>query len=315
MNVCLRVLWSCVLASTLWVAAPHGAAAQCTILLRNVDRIRFTSADVYSVFDPVDAELTASFDVRHRRSDPCDYFIGFTTGQSGSYDRRMIGDASELAYQLYDTPARTNVLKNVPEAANGEVISGTFTTDQVETNSHSYVAVIPRHQLIGNGLYTDQVDLVLYEGTLSSFAERHRKTVNIRARILADLQACFGDCSSVFDPEALGGTIDFGDLTVGMTRTADVWVRANTDYSIRIASDNRGVLQHTTQYSSEVPYTLTVNGIPVDITRLSVRLDDGIGPTPVGGVPYALAFQIDSTAAAWAGLHRDHVTITFRSLR
>jgi len=304
----------CVLVAGFWLATPQTAEAQCKITLRNVDNIRFTGADEYGVFNEVDAELTVGFDVRHRRSDPCSYFVGVTTGQAGTYDRAMAG-ADELSYQLYDTPARTNVLKDVPGAANGEVISGTFTTDQVEINSHTYVAVIPRYQLVGRDLYTDQVDLVLYEGTLGSFAERSRKTVNLRARVPADVQVCFGDCDGAFDPGATSGFVDFGVLGQGVTRTAEVWVRANTDYSIRLSSDNRGVLQHTTVYSSEVAYTLSVNGTPVDITGLSVRLDDAIGPTPIAGVPYTLDFEVGTTATAQAGLHRDHLTVTFRSLR
>lgn len=314
MSKTFRLISCALFAAFGWGLSATGADAQCSVLLRNIDNIRFTGANAYRVFEPVDGELSASFDVRHRRGEACEYFVAFSTGQSGSYDRQMEGEGV-LSYLLYDSPARTNVLKDLPQATSSEVITGAFSTTAPETNSHSYIAVVPQYQVVAAGLYTDQVDLVLYEGTLTGFAERDRRTVNLRARVLADVQACFGNCGGGFDPGATSGNIDFGILEEGVARTADVWIRSNSNYSVRLQSENRGVLRHESSYDSEVPYMLLLNGTPVDVTRVSVRFEDGVGPTSVTGVPYTLHFEIGTTASAAAGLHRDRVTLTFRTLR
>lgn len=297
-----------VLATLVSVAIAGQAQAQCNIDLRGVGNVRFSGAEQYSVFGTSDVVLAVQFSVRHRPSDACSYFVTFSTAAAGAYDRRMYDGLEELAYQLYDSAGQTNVLKALPDATAGEVLSGTFATAGRETQDLTYYAVIPARQVVPPGTFEDNVTLTLYEGTVASYFERDSAAVRLRAGINGEVEVCIG-CFAAFDPAAQSHQMDFGELTEGETATTHTRARGNAGYVLTLASGNRGVMQHLTE-STEVPYVLAVNGAAADLSGPRVDVAQTTTPTGIDGDLFEFLVTIGTTALAAAGDYEDHITVT-----
>lgn len=84
--------------------------------------------------------------ISNRRKVPCDYFITFSEGASGTFNRTLVNGANTLNYQLYDQANQANILKDLPSATVSEVISGTFANR--ETQQLSFFLVIPAEQVL-----------------------------------------------------------------------------------------------------------------------------------------------------------------------
>lgn len=288
------------------------AAADCNISIRGLRTVRFTGADEYHVFNPEETAQTATFRVRHRRSDACDFFVTFSEGGAGTFDRYMSDGGETLDYQIYDTPSKSNILKDLPSATAGEVLSGSFGTEVEEVELSFYVA-IPPLQVKSDDVYDDRIRVTLYEGDLADFVQRDAKDLTILARIRPTVEVCIVPCGAPFDPEALSFPMNFGTLEESEFMSADVLVRANVDYRLMYESEFRGVMTHVTEPGSEVPYETIVNGSPIDLGRPRVIVAEEVGPTTPAGNSYQTTITIGSTDNAAAGDHEDNITITVRA--
>ena len=183
--------------TVIWIAVqPSSAWAFCDIALSNVRNVNFRGGDSYDMFETSEKAQTVYFRVRHYPSDGCSYFVTFSKGQAGSYDRAMNGPGPEdLRYQIYDGAAKNNVLKELPEATAAEVLSGSFGTSNT-TTEHEYFVALPAGQMITAGYYQDAVSVRLYEGTLSSHTHKDATSISIEARVLDSLQMCVVGCGS-----------------------------------------------------------------------------------------------------------------------
>ncbi|MDA0654270.1 MAG: spore coat protein U domain-containing protein [Proteobacteria bacterium] len=302
-----RGLAALVIAFAGLVATP--AAAACSLTLRSLSNVTFASGE-YSVFGPAGAAQAVQFTVRHRRSDPCDYFVTFSTGVAGSYDRTMTLAGTDLHYQIYDSASQTHVLKALPDAAGGEVIGGTFTTTGTEDQDVSYYILISPQQVVAGGNYEDQIEVRLYEGTLAAYVERDSDSIRIRAQISDEIEVCVG-CTAAFDPAAQSVQMNFGDLDEGEAQSTVARVRSNAGYEFLVHSDNRGVMAHVS-YPTQVPYVLEVDGAPIDLSPNQATAAAGAGVTGVDGVGFDFKVTIGSTAAAAAGDYADNIVLTVR---
>ena len=302
-----RALLSVVVAVAGLAATP--ATAACTLTLRSLSNVTFSSG-AYSVFGASGAAQSVQFTVRHRRSDPCDYFVTFSTGSAGSYDRTMTLAGVDLHYQIYDSDSQLSVLKALPDAAAGEVIAGTFTTTATEDQDVSYYVLIPSRQVVAAGNYEDTIEVRLYEGTLASYVERDSDTIRIRAGIQEEIEVCVG-CLAAFDPAAQTVQLNFGDLDEGEAQSTVARVRSNAGYEFLLHSGNRGVMQHLS-YPTQVPYVLAVDGVPIDLSPNQATAAIGAGVTGADGVAFNFEVTIGSTAAAAAGDYADNIVLTVR---
>lgn len=291
---------------------PQAAQAICDMTLRSVRSVNFSGSGSYNVFATSEAGQTIFIRVRHTKSDACSYFVTFSKGQSGSYDRAMSGPgAVDLHYQFYDTPSKSNVLKEIPEATASEVLSGSFGT-AAETQDLSYYIAIAPGQMVPAGSYADSITVRLYEGTLASYTQRDQATFAVDASVDDVLQMCVVSCGAPFDPFATSRTMAFGTMNTGDWREIDLLVRGNVAYEVLFRSDNKGVMAEAGG-KGEVPYTLTLNGAAVDLTSGLVTAVTGTGPTPMGGDRYHLLATIGSLSAAVAGNYQDNIAITVRA--
>jgi hypothetical protein len=89
-----------------------------------------------------------------------------------------------------------------------------------------------------------------------------------------------------------------------------VRVRATSQVAITLSSSNLGVLKHTSlPDATGVPYSLTVDQIPVDLTSSSAT----ILRTPeltLDGNSYPMRVTIGNTTGRAAGNYKDRITIS-----
>jgi len=168
-------------------------------------------------------------------------------------------------------------------------------------------------QLVDADDYQDNMTLTLYEGTLSSYTERDSASFAIKTKVEKVIQMCVIACGAPFDPFSKSRTMNFGQMQTGDAREVDLLVRGNLPYDVRFTSENRGVMKLITGINSTVPYTMTINGTPINLSTRNVIVASGPGPTPVNGDRYHLNATIGSLVGAYAGDYRDNITITVRS--
>jgi spore coat protein U-like protein len=295
---------------TLLVLLPAPAMAACSITLRNVTAANFTSSQAYPIFNAAETAATLSFQVRHPNGQAaCNYFVTFSRGGSATYNRRMATGANQLQYQLYPTSAKAAVLKAIPDAVAGEVITGTFSTTALVTHDLSYYIALPPQQVVVPGLYTDSVVVRLYEGTLSSYTQRDSVTLSMKARVVATTEMCVA-CTSAFDNTMHSHELNFGTLETGESKSATVRVRTNEGYTLKLQSQNRSYLKHTT-LNSTVRYTVEVGGVPVDLTPNAAQTACHVpGVTAAQGTAYDVRVIIGSVSGALAGNYSDAITLT-----
>lgn len=290
----------------------ESALAACSITLRNVTAATFTSSQRYSPFTATDTAASFTFQVRHPNGQAtCNYFVTFSTGNAGTYTRRFANGSNLLQYQIYDSPTKNSILKAVPGALTGEVITGSFTSTALATHNKSYYVVIPALQVVvpSTNSYTDSITVRLYEGTLASYTQRDSVTLTFRAGVLASTQVCVA-CTTAFDNNMHSHEMNFGTLEAAETKSATVRVRTNEGYTLFLQSTNRSVLRHTTLNSS-VAYTAQVNGVNVNLTPTTqVQVARVSGVTAAQGVAFDVKVIIGAVNTALAGNYADSITVT-----
>lgn len=290
------------------------AHADCGISLKDVRKVDVSGSLGYDIYSPTEMTQTVFFGVFHsKNAPPCDYFVTFSKGQAGTYDRAMIGPGIDgLSYQIYDNPSKINVLKDIPEAFASEVLSGTF--DSIaELQQQSWYLAVPPMQVVVSGRYEDSIQLSLYEGSIDNHVLRDTATATISTTVGEVVELCITECGAPFDPFSRSRTMSFGNLVTGANRAVDLQVRGTVDYEVIVGSDNAGTMLHTLDKRSAVPYALTINGTSIDLGRNTVTIATGVGPTGMEGDRYEMRATIGEVAGALAGDYSDVINITVRS--
>ena len=285
-------------------------AAACDLSLRSIGEPTFTGAESYRVFSEAEAGQMVTFQVRHKKDeDPCSYFVAFSRGSSATYDRTMSSGAQVVRYQIYDSPAKSVVLKDVVTAIPGEVLTGTFATPDLETQTLSYYVEIPAQQIVPPATYDDRIVIRLFEGTLASYVQRDWAYVNVKAAAQQEVGVCVG-CFSVFDAGLKAQTLDFGTLTTGAVRSTVIRTRSNDGYAVSLTSGNRGVMRSATT-TTALPYVLDVDGQPVDLrAKGGTEVVRVRGSTEPNGDALTARVTIGNLNDVHPGVYSDRLTIT-----
>lgn len=133
---------------------PRTEAAR-TIALCTIE----SSGIEFGLYDPLDAApLEATGGITYTCSTQVAVVIVMTTGDGGSFDRRMSSGSDTLSYNLYVDSARTKVW--------GDGTLGTATHVDLNPPKDSSVGVrvygrVPARQDVADGRYTDNLMLVM----------------------------------------------------------------------------------------------------------------------------------------------------------
>lgn len=338
-----------VLMGLILAASPAPAQGSCDIDLRRLDSVHWRAGPgrSYNPFSPEQYVQEEEFEVRHS-GDACDFFVTFSEGHAGSFERKMYNNGGALEYNLYNSASLDAVLKDLPGAQANEVLQGRFDSDRDDDHWHddqddddwrddddddrwdrrrgdqprrkgrqtqrlSFFVPITPLQIRPPGQYRDDLRVTLYEGTLADPIRRDERTLSIRTRIQPAVQVSIGRQGSPFDPQHTQQSLDFGELKEGEKGRAELLVRANTGYEIIMSSENRGTLRHIQDGESAVSYVFEFNGDMVNLRRPYSKVNVRGGPTDYTGDRHAINVTIGDIGGASAGRHRDAITFTVRA--
>ena len=290
------------------------AMAICDLAIRKLGSVvSYTSATgEYRPFDPNRYVVIEEFEITHER-EACDFFVTFSASQTGGFNRTMSHHGYTLAYEIHESVSRQNVLKDIPGAYIGEVLSGRFESGK-QVGRLQFVIAIPPGQFVPPGQYKDRITLTAYEGTLTQHIWRDAKSVQIMAKIGSAIQLSLVPGGGAFDPDRRAYFLELGQLSQGKTAQVDLLVRNNTGYTIVIESENRGKLRQRDAASPDsIAYELEVRGVRMQLTGRRERLDGISEISSLQGDRYPIKVTIGSTEHASAGTYRDNITITVRA--
>jgi spore coat protein U-like protein len=305
--------------STRWTALLFAAA--CILLLTGAlpaQTLRFGSypATVSGTYNPdAGATLAQTITIRHRGIAGV-YFVTFSAGQSGNFAARAArSGVSALPYQLYDSMTSRNVLKDLtanPPVTN--VLAGSFAASGTNwtTQNLSCTVHLPSGQLPPAGTYTDAITMEVYVGTPSSHgARQQRVTFTISITMSPSLDVALVATGAPFNAASTAFTFDFGILSTGGSRGADLVVRANSLSTISITSLNGGVMKNSDSGDdSAVPYELLVNGSAITLPAGTPRPIASSAPaTSFSGTRYGISTVIGSWGWATEGSYSDVLTV------
>ena len=304
----------CLVSVAQWPGRAEAACSQ--IHLANMDPVewRGASGGRYDAFDASQYVQAVEIRVRKTGGGSCRYAIGISEGYSGTFEpRQMKRRGEKLAYNLHNSAAQTNVLMDL--ALGGSVIEGAFTNSEadLEANTHTYYWIIPPMQVVSgaNSWYQDRLTFRLHEELGGVFVQRHSGTKHHRARASQMVEVSLVDVGAPFNSADISQQLDFGVFSAGQSLSFDLRARGNTSFDVSLQSVNAGVMAHAS-LPSAVPYTLEVDGVPVDLTSgAEVPIASFSGDaTGANGVGYRVAVTVGSLSGTLGGLHRDSITVT-----
>ncbi|MBI1187613.1 MAG: hypothetical protein GC206_09860 [Alphaproteobacteria bacterium] len=212
---------------------------------------------------------------------------------AGAGDRALRGPGGAIEYRL--TAPSGPTLRNTRDPGGGVHILRGGPMALRATIGDAASALAP-------GAYEDDVELSLYDRRSGALLSGPLNVV-VRADIAPRVQANLAGL-------ARGGnaTMDFGALEPGERQRVMLQVRANTQVSIALESENGGELKlDAAPGAPGVGYTLTFDGerggaAPWRFSRTP--------PLTLRGAAYPIEIQIGATEGRFAGRYRDVVTIT-----
>lgn len=275
----------------------------------------------YNVYDPEKYLQAVSFQVEAEATGAtCEYFVALSTGQSGDFNLRKLSQAAHvLNYNAY-TDAGKIIFKAPPTAAQGEVISGSFSVAiaLTQTNNHSFYWTINPQQIVPaqQTHYVDtNLSLDLYAGTpLASPTLITSATVTFRALVESSVDLSLVRSGSPFNINDTAQLIDFGVLSGGEQREIDLVIRSNNGYMVSMESLNRQAMVHAEApaVKDTVPYQVVLNGGGVDLTTgAPVQIISSTGTTPATGISFPIEFTLGNLSGTeTAGTYSDIISVT-----
>ncbi|HKK49755.1 MAG TPA: hypothetical protein VJ932_11705, partial [Alkalispirochaeta sp.] len=212
------------------LAALHGAVAQAQLSIASLPGSVSVANQIFS-----ESTTTIPITVAHE-GDATSWFVTVSRGNASSFDPRLLQRrflfffTLSLDYNIF-TPADAIARDTTGPLGASNVLSGSFSASTaVQTSSGQFTVRIPAEQFVRQGTYTDEVDVSLYRGSVNDVAAAvrvERRTVEISSVTNSVAEVGLVPSGGASSTVNTNFTMDFGPLTSGETRTADVLFRAN----------------------------------------------------------------------------------------
>jgi spore coat protein U-like protein len=239
------------------------------------------------------------------------YGVGFSAGGSGNYNNRTLtGPAGRLLqYQFLDSRANGMVIKDLNGAPDKSgLLTGTTVFNQ---QTKTFDLLVYQGQLVPPGQYNDMVTVTVYTYDGSAPGITDQKPMQVSVSVSPFVSLSVVNTGGSFDPGSDNLILDFGVLSAGVSRSLDVLVLANIDYTVTVDSANNGVMTLIPAGDgSYVPYTMAVDGTPQSLSSGTAQVLSGTGPTPLSGYRHTFDFEIGDPLDATSGTYEDNLTIT-----
>lgn len=251
----------------------------------------------------------------------CTFFLTFDYGASSSYSTRALRRSGGFQWPFQIHQASTlDVLKTLADAvSNSDILVGSFSqspgTQQLNLSYRVFLDQANLYRRFGN--YDDDVTVSLYRGTLSSSTFVRTRNLSLEYSAPKKIDLSIVDPSSAFNLSDTTQLMDFGSsMQAGDVANADLLVKYNAGYRIRLSSLRDGVLRRTTAPFNTIGYTFRFNGNVISLAGSSgspTTVETGSGVSPVDGLRRTLQATVGSIAGKAPGLYEDVITITVQS--
>ncbi|WII70785.1 hypothetical protein QJS83_09965 [Bdellovibrio sp. 22V] len=250
---------------------------------------------------------------------PCDFFITVNYGSSTTFTNRSLKMGSNSwPFQLTKNPSATQILKNFPDVSgNNDVLTGYLvggSSDQQVVVNY-WAAINQTNPWLMYGNYTESITFTLYKGTLSSYSLAQSGTVTFNYNAPKRVDISVAATGGNFNINDTTETLNFGSMSSGISRSADIILKYNAGYILFASSLNNSRLKHTAQ-NLYIPYTISFRGTPVNLGSSStnaVQVARELGRSPASGLVIPVTATIGSTASAQGGTYQDTIVLTVQS--
>lgn len=292
---------------------PGAAAwAQCSLALEGPSQVRFAgeSGRGYDSFDRSIYETGFSLTIENQdEANPCEAMLSI---QRAPGRKGLIGPGHErLLYEIAPPGDRSTIVDSETVGRPPNAIALTLAPGQTITRPLA-LHILPG-QMVPSGSYEETLLVRLVEKRLG-FNIVAERSLQIRTQVVQQAAILLYDGAIANPTPGDTGTrnrqLDFGTLEDGESGAVTILVQSNDDYSLRIASANRGALWHSVYGASEpVAYRAYLGERRLELGSGEDRLA-GRPATDLAGSVMRLRVQIGTVGVARAGRYEDQLTLT-----
>lgn len=251
----------------------------------------------------------------------CNFFLTVSYGGGGSFsNRRLVNGANTWPVRITKDATGTNHLKTLTQAtSNNDVVTGflpALASNDTQVTVNFWAELLDVYTSRPSGYHSDSFVVSLYKGTLSSYSLQgtYNLTLGINSAKTVDISIVpTGGAFNIADNSEV---LNFGQLSQGTTRSADVILKYNAGYILKASSANNSRLKHAL-LNSYVPYTITFAGSMVNLTNsaaMPVTINQGSGTSPANGTIFNTVVTIGSVPSNQSnGNYTDTITLTVQS--
>lgn len=245
---------------------------------------------------------------------PCEnYRVYFAKGQANSYQRRAYSAGNSLEYNLYQSVNMGVILKDFGDAGPGEFITGYAPTKNVSYPSTFYVEVKSKNTLfaVPPGVYTDTLPLNVYAvRSNGSIQYQVSRWMTLAFNVPRYAELSIVPENAPHDPQSTVYVMDFGLMQPQQELRADLRIKANVPYGLRVSSTNGGQLRKSPS-TTVVPYQLRfADGAWFAPTNSPSWLGQETSGTTISGRSYKIRVKLGNFAALDDGDYQDTLTFT-----
>nr|BDT29779.1 spore coat protein U domain-containing protein [Bacteriovorax sp. HI3] len=249
------------------------------------------------------------------------FFLAFTKGWAGNYNRRGYNITTwvgYLYYNFYKNNNATGVLKEPSDiSSTNEVIFDTLSKGSSKNlNYYFSLSPIDASSPPSAGTYYDVVQVQLYSGTYTNIVSYEGyRDLYVYLNVAKFISLSMVDTGGTYDGNQTSKTLDFGELEQGEQLGFDVRIVSNSGYILKVSSSNNGLLKRVggTGVKSQIGYDFYANNSIKTLTSSAsspVTIASGTGKTPSGGALVPIKVAIKSVDDKDPGTYQDYVTLS-----
>lgn len=249
----------------------------------------------------------------------CDYFVTINDGSSSLYTLRSVKYGSySWPYKIAKDVSGTQDIKSFFEGNScSEFLCGTLPGGSSNvTKDEIYQFILDSsNQWRKYGSYSDNFTLRLYKGTPSSYQQADQANMNVTFMAAKKTDISIVDSGASFNIADTTQVMNFGSMSAGASRTADMIVKYNAGCTLYASSANNGTMKHATM-AQTVAYTMTINGSTINLANTSGNPKTILtlsGVSPANGDVNPIAVTIGSITGKSPGTYSDTITFTVQS--
>lgn len=290
--------WSlaCMATAALALFAPLDAASACDLLVETPDAVRIE----YNPFAVGSSSGPLNIEFANRADEACELRLVLIDDLDNPVEEIALGGV---------------LLEFRPREASGlfrhDADPGAFLLRVAENDSvraEMDVAVL-RDAVVEAGEHSTDLRMAVQNSNGEDLFQPVPLRVILRSTPRAQVNIAGG--AGAFGTGSTVEVIDFGTASTGLTRRAFLQVRANTEATLTVVSQNRGVM-HLVDVELEgegttVPYTFELDGAAVDMEDPWIHKVDP--PRTLEGVSLPMDFTLGVISGQMSGRYEDVITI------